>query len=249
MLWETSVCYQLSPLDYIFQPPCLFSMIMPLSPREWSVDGNDICHSKTLPVKLFPMASCCFLSMWLNAEENEALANCWTQQTGSLEPSVTRWNRVTVMWMRSQCRVKPLNIDVRIDTSKVCFSALGTLESSCVLWRKQDLVNTRQSLPELTCPHFQAWMFCVLKMKILCILHYPRCLLTPQSDVSCILTRNVWKIRHRFISVLALRFTLNHEYFCSWSLTLVIALFHSQLTGMICNAGWQLSTAIRSHLK
>lgn len=43
------------------------------------------------------------------------------------------------------------------------------------------------SLPETTCQNFQAWMFYVLKIKILCISCYPRSFLTLQSDVSWIL--------------------------------------------------------------
>lgn len=129
---------------------------------------------------------------------------------------MTLWNRIIVMWMRSQCRGKLLNIHVRIDTNKCMLLSSWDLRIKlCALEEMGFSEDKTLSLPELTCPHFQAWMFCVLKMKILCILHYPRCLLTPQSDVGCILTRNVWKIRHRFISVLAFRFTLNHEYFCS----------------------------------
>lgn len=79
------------------------------------------CHSKTLPVKLLSMASVLFPERVIDAEEGEALANCWTQQTRSLEPSVTLWNRITVMWLRGQCRLKLLR---SIPTS-VCFSALG----------------------------------------------------------------------------------------------------------------------------
>lgn len=94
------------------------------------------CHSKTLPVKLLSMTSVLFHERVIDAGEGEALADCWTQQTGSLEPSVTLWNRIIVMWMRSQCRLKLLKTHVSIIPTSVCFSALGTLESSCVLWRK-----------------------------------------------------------------------------------------------------------------
>lgn len=47
------------------------------------------CHSKTLPVKLLSMTSVLFHERVIDAGEGEALADCWTQQTGSLEPSVT----------------------------------------------------------------------------------------------------------------------------------------------------------------
>lgn len=64
---QTSVCspstfFLDTQLDYISQPPWLLGLFMHLSSREWSIGGNDVCHFKALPTKLFSMTSMvCFL--------------------------------------------------------------------------------------------------------------------------------------------------------------------------------------------
>lgn len=113
------------------------------------------CHSKTLPVKLLSMASVLFHEHVIDAEEGEALADCWTQQTGSLEPSVTLWSRITVMWMRSQCRLELLKTHKNHTNKCMLLSSWDLRIKLCALEEIGFSEDKTLSLPELTCPHFQ----------------------------------------------------------------------------------------------
>lgn len=83
-----------------------------------------------------------------------SLSRCWTQQSINVGPSMTVWSRISPSsdipwygWEVNVYCVKLLKSHVRINTKKyMLLSPLGTLESSCVLWRKWDLANTGHCL-------------------------------------------------------------------------------------------------------
>lgn len=179
MLWYRLLCDHQIPFflatrwDYIFPPPWQLAVIIHLSSREWSVDGNDVGPSKALPMKLFVMTSMfCFLHvdwMWWNMKPLQIVGH---NSLISLGSSLTVWHRIscsspyTVIWMRSQqllCSATEIwckNWYQKVYASQPSWD-LGI--QLCLLEEIGFSEHRTLPLSERICPNFQIRMFCVFK--------------------------------------------------------------------------------------